>query len=132
MVRTLFDDVAAAAAAEPPDVRASGSVCVGGQPVVRSARDTRRVPPSTQRQDPQEMVRGRFLAFWGGKGYFTHSFVVVVVVCCFVSSKLFIIIIRDLRERFFGKMEMKDIFTDIPTANLFGFLKETDLFFYKI
>ena len=37
----------------------------------------------------------------------------------------------DLRERFFGKMEMKDIFTDIPTANLFGFLKETDLF-YKI
>ena len=24
-------------------------------------------------------------------------------------------------------MEMKDIFTDIPTANLFGFLKETDL-----
>jgi hypothetical protein len=37
----------------------------------------------------------------------------------------------DLRDRFFGKMELKDIFTDIPTANLFGFLRETDLF-YKI
>ena len=37
----------------------------------------------------------------------------------------------DLRERFLGKMEMKDILTDIPTANLFGFIKETDLF-YKI
>jgi kelch-like protein 2/3 len=34
----------------------------------------------------------------------------------------------DLRESFFGKMEVQDIFTDIPTANLFGFLRETDLF----
>ena len=35
----------------------------------------------------------------------------------------------DLREIFLGKKQLKDIFADIPPANLFGFLRETDLFF---
>jgi kelch-like protein 2/3 len=34
----------------------------------------------------------------------------------------------DLREKFFGNKQLKDIFVDIPPANLFGFLRETDLF----
>ena len=40
-------------------------------------------------------------------------------------------VVTQFSMHLFGKMEMKDICTDISTPNLFGFLKETDLF-YKI